>query len=178
MKKNQRYIWLRVLILLLVILLTLVLVINREKVRNLGMYGYPGIFLVSLLANATIIIPIPGILFTTAMGAVFNPIWVALIAGLGSAIGELTGYLAGLGEQVIVEKRGWYARVTTWMKKYGNLTIFVLALIPNPLFDLAGMAAGALKMPVWRFLLWCSIGKILKMIIFAYSGSRIISLIS
>jgi uncharacterized membrane protein YdjX (TVP38/TMEM64 family) len=50
------------------------------------------------------------------------------------------------------------------------LAIFILAFVPNPLFDLAGMAAGALKLPVWKFLLACSIGKILKMLMFAFAG--------
>ena len=176
MGRNQHNIWFRVLIFLFVLILTIILIVNREKVQNLGIYGYPGIFFVSVLANATIIIPIPGILFTTTMGALFDPFWVALITGLGAAIGELTGYLAGIGGQVILEKRDWYSRVTIWMKKNGDLTIFVLALIPNPFFDLAGIAAGALKMPVWRFFLWCSMGKVVKMFVFAYTGAKIITL--
>ena len=46
-----------------------------------------------------------------------------------------------------------------------------LALIPNPLFDVAGAAAGALKMPVLEFLLWAFIGKTIKMLLFAYAGA-------
>jgi len=47
----------------------------------------------------------------------------------------------------------------------------VLALIPNPFFDLAGMAAGMLKMPLPKFLIACLLGKIIKMWIFAYAGA-------
>lgn len=177
MTKNFRTTLLRVLMLIFVIALTIALVIYRHRVKELGIYGYPGIFLISVLANATIIIPVPGILITTAMGAVFNPFWVAIVAGAGSAIGELTGYLAGYGGQAIIENREWYDRVTRWMKKYGDLTIFVLSVIPNPLFDLAGMASGALKLPVWRFLLVCFWGKVVKMMIFAYAGASLMSLI-
>ena len=61
-------------VLLLVIALTVVLVIYRDKIQTLQAYGYPGIFLFSILANATILIPIPGVVFTSAMGAVFNPV--------------------------------------------------------------------------------------------------------
>jgi uncharacterized membrane protein YdjX (TVP38/TMEM64 family) len=172
MNKNQRDTILHVLVLVLVLGLTVLLFIYRNEVRHLGGYGYPGIFIISIIANATIIIPIPGILITTAMGAVFNPLGVALAAGAGSAIGELTGYLAGFGGQVIVEKRDWYERVMKWMKKYGDITIFTLSLIPNPLFDLAGMAAGTLRMPV----LACFLGKFFKMIIFAYFGAKVMTL--
>ena len=38
------------------------------------------------------------------MGAIFNPIGVAVAAGLGAAIGELSGYLAGFSGQGVVER--------------------------------------------------------------------------
>jgi membrane protein DedA with SNARE-associated domain len=52
----------------------------------------------------------------------------------------------------------------------------VMAFIPNPIFDLAGMAAGMLKMPVPQFLFWCALGKILKMLVFSYTGASIFNL--
>ena len=163
----------RVAVLLLVIALTVVLVIERERIQALRAYGYPGIFLFSILANATILVPVPGVVFTSAMGAVFHPFWVALAAGAGAALGELSGYLAGFSGQAVVEESDRYQRVVKWMEKYGDVTILVLAFIPNPLFDLAGMVAGILKMPVWKFLIYCVIGKILKMLIFAYAGDAV-----
>ena len=164
-------------VLLLVIALTVVLVIYRDKIQMLQAYGYPGIFLFSILANATILIPIPGVVFTSAMGAVFNPFWVSIAAGAGAALGELSGYLAGFSGQAVVENSERYKRVVQWMEKYGDITILVLAFIPNPLFDLAGMVAGILKMPVWKFLIYCVIGKILKMMMFAYAGNWVMGLL-
>lgn len=161
-----------------VIGLTVVLIIYRDKIQSLQAYGYPGIFLFSILANATILIPIPGVVFTSAMGAVFNPLWVSLAAGAGAALGELSGYLAGFSGQAVVEDSERYKKVVHWMEKYGDVTILVLAFIPNPLFDLAGMTAGILKMPVWKFLLFCVIGKILKMMMFAYAGDWVMNLLS
>jgi uncharacterized membrane protein YdjX (TVP38/TMEM64 family) len=145
-------------------------------VRELEALGYPGIFLVSMLANATLILPIPGVLFTSAMGAVFNPFWVAVAAGSGASIGEISGYLAGFSGQGIVERTKWSDRIESWMRKYGGITIFVMALIPNPLFDVAGITAGALKMPFYQFFLFCLLGKVLKMMAFAYGGSFITNL--
>ncbi len=167
----------RVIILLVVIALTVVLVIYRDKLQALKAYGYPGIFLFSILANATILIPVPGVVFTSAMGAVFNPFWVSLAAGAGAAIGELSGYLAGFSGQAVVEDSERYKKVAHWMERYGDVTILVLAFIPNPLFDLAGMTAGILKMPVWKFLLFCVVGKILKMMMFAYAGDWVMNLL-
>jgi membrane protein YqaA with SNARE-associated domain len=176
MNPKQRLNILRALILIGVIALTIYLVSIRDQVKQLGAYGYPGIFLVSILINATIIVPVPGVLLTSAMGAVFNPFWVAVAAGLGASIGELSGYLAGFSGQGVIENAKLYARLTTWMKKYGDITILVLAFIPNPAFDVAGMIAGVLRMNILKFLFYCAIGKILKMMIFAYTGSSIFNL--
>jgi len=171
---NKRHLTLvRWLTLVGVIALIVVLFIFRDQVKRLEKYGYVGIFLISIAANATIIIPIPGVAFTTAMGAIFNPAGVAVAAGLGAAVGELSGYLAGFSGQGVVERVALYEKLTAWMKAHQNLAyglIVLLAFIPNPLFDLAGMASGALKIPLWKFLIACSVGKILKMLCFAYAG--------
>lgn len=166
----------RVIVLLVVIVVTVILVINRERIQELQAFGYPGIFLFSILANATILVPVPGVVFTSAMGAVFNPLFVSFAAGAGAAIGELSGYLAGFSGQMVVENTNRYEQVVRWMKNYGDITILFLAFIPNPLFDLAGMMAGVLKMPIWKFLIFCVIGKVLKMMMFAYAGDWIVNL--
>ena len=123
-----------------------------------------------MLSNATIIIPIPSVVMTSVLGSMLNPFWVAIAAGMGAAIGELSGYLAGFTGRTVLQKNISNDRIISWMKKYGGLTILVLALVPNPAFDIAGIIAGALKMPIKYFLIWCMVGKILKMLIFAYGG--------
>ncbi len=164
-----------------VIALTAFLFTVRDQLQKLQGYGYIGIFLLSIVANATIIVPLPGVILTSAMATIFNPLGVAIAAGSGAALGELTGYLAGFSGQGVVENSPRYSRILEWMKKHRRLTdlsILVLATIPNPFFDLAGMASGALRIPIWRFLLWVWIGKILKMLPFAYAGSPILNFIT
>jgi len=173
MNDKRRLTILRILALVGVIALIVTLFIFRDQVKKLQEYGYIGIFLISIAANATIIIPLPGVAFTTAMGAIFNPIGVAIAAGLGASLGEISGYLTGFSGQAVIERSTTYNRLTGWMRKHQNLAylmIVALAFIPNPLFDLAGMASGALKLPIWKFLIACAIGKILKMLMFAYAG--------
>jgi membrane protein YqaA with SNARE-associated domain len=165
----------RLLVFLFVISLTVTLYIFQDQIQNLGAYGYPGIFIVSILANATVIIPLPGVLLTATMAVILNPFWVAVAAGSGAALGELSGYLAGFSGQVVVERVGWYERLENWMRKYGDVTVLVLAFIPNPAFDMAGMTAGALKMPVLRFLFWVWIGKLGKMMLIAYGGDALVT---
>ena len=104
------------------------------------------------MAYATVLLPAPGIWIVFTMGAVFPPIGVALAAGAGAALGEISGYLAGFSGQAVIERAQMYDRLTVWMRKNGPLTIFFLAVIPNPIFDLAGVAARALKMRLPLFL--------------------------
>jgi membrane protein YqaA with SNARE-associated domain len=177
-ESNRRLTILRILSLILVLAISVFLFLNRDQLKSVQVYGYPGIFILSFLANATLILPVPGILLTSLMGTIFNPYLVGLAAGSGAALGEITGYLAGFSGQAVIENREWYDRITIWMKKYGDLTIFLLALIPNPFFDIGGMVAGALRMPLWRFLLWCWLGKVCKMIIFALAGAGLVKVIT
>ena len=162
---------LRILALAAVIGITIYIYSIRDHVDEFAAYGYPGIFLVMLMANATVIIPAPGVAVVFAMGSVFNPILVALAAGTGGAIGELSGYLAGFSGQAIVENTQTYNQVKPWVSKYGAWAILVLSAIPNPFFDLAGIAAGVAKIPVWKFLLFCWVGQMIKMAMFAYAGA-------
>ncbi len=162
MEKNRREVIKRLLLLLPVLLITVLVFIFRDRIQEFGAYGYPGIFILSFFANSTIIIPVPGVVLTSTMAAVFNPFWVAIAAGLGAALGEITGYMAGYSGQIVIEGPGRYERLVAWMKKYGGWTIMFLAFVPNPAFDMAGIVAGALKMPLKKFLAYCSVGKILK----------------
>ena len=135
---------------------------------------YLGIFILSMAASATLIIPIPGLAMTSALGAIspdpWDPLWVGISSGLGATIGELTGYMVGYSGRMAIPYNKTYERIVGWMAKWGNWTIFLLALIPNPLFDIAGLASGILKYPAWKFMLLGAAGRIPKHIFFAYLG--------
>jgi membrane protein YqaA with SNARE-associated domain len=54
--------------------------------------------------------------------------------------------------------------------------MFVFSAIPNPVFDVVGVAAGAVRMPLWRFFFSVLAGKILKDIALAGGGVLVIGL--
>lgn len=149
----------------------------HEQIRQIGAYGYPGLFLVALIGDATIILPAPALAVVFAVGSGLSAPLVGLAAGTGSALGELTGYLAGLSGNAIIEHQQQYQRIHRWMTKQGLWVIFVLSVVPNPLFDMAGMAAGAAGIPPWRFLLACWPGKVLKATAAAFLGAQTITLV-
>ena len=147
---------------------------KRTSPEQFERYGYLGVFVISLLGNATIILPAPSLAVVSMTGAFLNPFLVGLVAGVGEPLGELTGYLAGYSGQAVIEDRENYEKIVAWSNKYGLWVIFVLSVIPNPLFDLAGIAAGALQVPVHKFLLVCWAGKTIKTTLFALGGKAIL----
>lgn len=167
----------RFFVLLAVLGISVTIIALRDRFADWGDLGYPGIFLVSLLGNATIILPAPSLALVFAMGSALPPILVGLSAGAGEALGELTGYAAGFGGRPVIENLSLYERLAAWMQRAGGITIFVLSAFPNPFFDLAGIAAGTLRYPLWRFLLLCWLGKTVKTTLVAWAGAQSITFI-
>ncbi len=139
------------------------------EISDLKSYGYGGLFLINLVGAASILLPLPTGVSVLGAGALLESflgvpafVWIGLVAGLGQAIGELTGYAAGYGGRIAIENRPIYERVRRWMERRGLITMFLMSSIPNPLFDIAGMAAGAVRMPVGRFFIAVLAGKVIK----------------
>jgi membrane protein YqaA with SNARE-associated domain len=137
----------------------------------LGGYGYLGVFVLSVLGSATIVVPVPGLVLVFTLGGTLNPLLLGLVSGVGGTLGETTGYLLGYGGRVAIENMSLYHRVEGWMKRWGAATIFILAVIPNPVFDVAGAAAGALRFPLWKFLIYGGAGRIVKHTFVAFAGA-------
>ncbi len=137
--------------------------------RHFGQYGYLGVFVLVLLGNATVVVPAPAFMTALAAGRTLNPWLVGVISGLGAGIGEVTGYIAGrAGRSVFDQQR--FTRIQGYVERWGAFAIFVLAALPNPLMDFAGIAAGIARMPVYKFLLACCAGKIVRFTILALIG--------
>jgi membrane protein YqaA with SNARE-associated domain len=138
-------------------------------VSNLASYGYFGVFIISLVGAASILLPSPAVVSVLGGGALLNDFlgipawfWVGIVAGLGEAIGEFSGYAAGYGGRVFIEDRPSYARIRRWMERRGALTLFIMSTIPNPAFDLVGLTAGAVQMPMRKFFFSVLAGKTIK----------------
>ncbi len=134
----------------------------RHELAQLGRAGLLGLFVVSVLGNATVIIPAPTFVMACAGGTLFGPIQSGLVSGLGAGLGELTGYMAGVGGKAIIPPGKWTDRLERFIRKNGFVTVFALAAVPNPLFDIGGMLAGMTRMPVWQFVVATVIGKSLR----------------
>ena len=157
---------------LLAVGITTVLFLYRDQVSQLGDYGYLGAFVVSLISCATVILPVPGLVVLFALGASLNPVLVGLVGAAGGTIGEMTGFMVGYGGRGVVQSGGqMYTRVENWTKRWGAWAIFAFASVPLPVFDVAGVVAGALGYPLWKFLLVGWVGKSIKYVILVVVGA-------
>jgi membrane protein YqaA with SNARE-associated domain len=148
--------------------------------RNFAVqYGYLGIFLISLFGAMSIFVPIPYTIVIFILGGlrdtvgnwVFEPLWIAVAAGAGSAIGEFSGYLLGVGGRKVISDR--YKKkmdfITKLFKKYGTIAIFVFALTPLP-DDLLFIPLGVIRYSLFRAFIPALLGKFFSNLIIAYSG--------
>ena len=140
-----------------------------EKVKEFENYGYLGAFMISLIGNATILLlPAAVLPMLSAIGVILypvtgpvGPIMVGLVGGVGAGIGEISGYMAGYSGRGVVGNNKMYLRLVGWMRRWGALAVFIPSLVPF-IFDLAGIAAGVLRFPLWKFFLICWLGRTLN----------------
>jgi membrane protein DedA with SNARE-associated domain len=157
--------------LLFVLSITLLIAFNKDRMKDFAGLGYAGGFLAMLGSNATLILPAPGLIIVFALGSSLNPVLVGLCGAAGATLGELTGYITGYSGLAVMDKSPMARRVQTWMQRNGSLTIFLLSIFPNPFFDLAGVLAGAGKMPVWKFQVVAFGGKFIQATLIALAGA-------
>lgn len=149
------------------------MVYARPDPASLAALGYPGVALLMFFSSGSIVLPAPGFAAVLAAGAIWNPVLVGIAAGLGSATGELSGYLLGIGGGAMLhlkEGKRWN-QASRWLKRYGFWAILVVASIPSPFFDIIGLVAGSLAYPIRRFWIACLLGNSLKYTMLAFLGS-------
>ncbi len=142
-----------------------------------GGWGYPMLWVISGLRASSVILPIPGGGLTIAAGAIMDPLWgipvpiaVGVTAGSAESLGEFTGYWAGVNGGKLMEGRRLYEMVRRWIRKAPFPTMFVMAFTPSPVFDVAGIAAGAARVPIRIFFPAILLGKIGRGIAMAAVG--------
>jgi membrane protein DedA with SNARE-associated domain len=135
-------------------------------------WGYLGIFVVSILGNASIFLPVPVFVISFFAGAILNPWLVGISAGVGAAIGELTGYVLGIGGREVIKSKNkkWLSKAKKWSDNKGVFPVIILfAVTPLP-YDIIGILAGIIKYDLKRFFLATVIGKVIINVILAWAG--------
>jgi membrane protein YqaA with SNARE-associated domain len=136
------------------------------------------LFLCTLFGAVSILLPVPDSLTVFTISGlkvggawVYEPVWIAVAAGVGSAIGEFSGYLLGFGGKRLITGR--YKKnvdfVVKVFNKYGSLAIFIFALTPLP-DDVIFIPLGIMHYNPIKVFVPALIGKFLFNLILAYGG--------
>ena len=150
-----------------------------DQMKNFALqYGYLGVFIISFIGSVSVVFPIPYTIVIYLLGAVLNPVLVALSGGLGSALGEFSGYALGYYGRAVVseERRRKMDYMVKLFARYGPAAIFFFALTPLP-DDLLFIPLGVMHYPFWKAFMPALLGKVLMTFILAYSGQQSITLI-
>ena len=165
-RQSQRT--LRILALAAVVLAIALAFLFRDSLPDPESVAYPGLFILSFVSSASVLIPLPGIVAVCSGGVLLTPLFVGLVAGVGETLGETTGYLAGYSGRDVVQRSRRYQRIQPWVERRGWILLFLFSSVPNPLFDFVGMAAGAARVPLWQFYGSVWAGKTIKSTYMAY----------
>jgi membrane protein YqaA with SNARE-associated domain len=141
-------------------------------------YGYLGIFVISFIGSVSVVFPVPYTIVIYLLGAVLNPVLIAVSSGLGSAIGEFSGYALGYYGRAVVseERRRKMEYMVKLFDRYGPAAIFFFALTPLP-DDLLFIPLGVMHYPFWKAFIPALLGKTLMSFILAYAGQQSIGFI-
>jgi membrane protein DedA with SNARE-associated domain len=117
------------------------------------------------------------------MGTILNPALVALVAGLGAAIGITAVYLFGRGGRRFLYKvdlfspnpngtiARWTSRLLDWTRRRGSMAIFILSVLFVPAhFAPVAIAMGVSRSSMWKFFFICWAGNTVKSLAIAYCG--------
>ena len=158
-----------------VILVLLPFYFRDELANNLKSLGILGLFLINFFGNATVFLPAPAIASVVAAGSIYNPLIVTLVSSLGGTAGEMVGFVLGhSGKKIFVKKHHFlFLILMDLFKGYGTAIIFVVALIPNPFFDVIGILAGFLHYSPKKFFIVTFLGRIIRNLVLSYFGSKI-----
>ena len=138
----------------------------RDELRRFSGLGYLGLFLSCVISNLSVFLPTSSTVYVLLASSVLNPALCVILGSAGAALGELGSYYSGrmfgLSENREKQYAPWKIKIAAYMDRHGFLTVLFFALVPMPVFDVAGVVAGAEKMKLWKYMLAGFIGKALK----------------
>lgn len=157
----------------ILIALNIALFLAPIDYRALTSFAYVGAFLVCLVANAVVAIPIPYIPVIAHIGATADSAALVVALGaLGSVLGESVAFVVGRAEQGLVSEHPLYKRLHRLAERkwLAGLVLFALAVPLNPLFDVAGLAAGAMGMRYRVFFVAVFAARIVRLALIVWVG--------
>lgn len=143
-------------------MLSISIFILKKQITQIGDASYLWVFFLCFLGNSTIFLPAPSLMAAMSFSLILNPVIVIIVASLGASIGEMIGYTFGaVSKDALPKFYNLFVKVLGWIK-YDWLLLFIVSVLPLPLFDLAGVYLGGKKKNIAMFFLVCYLGKFIK----------------
>lgn len=155
-----------ILFIVIIVLFSIIIFLLRDKIEQVNNISYLGLLLLCFLANSTVLLPAPSLMIAASCALIMNPFLVAFFAALGSTLGEFVGYAFGTLTKDLSPK--FQKLLDKLVSKVNNQTIlvFIMAVLPLPLFDIIGIYSGGTKMSLIKFAIACFVGKFIKLLFY------------
>ena len=161
----------------------------QDQLMSIGWvakFGIIGVLVAAFIAGSTFsvtAIPVPYYLLVLTLPTIvaqqwgaLAPIWVGLLAALGTSLGQLITFMIGYGSRGFPEKVSskisgrYYDRAISWAKRHGSLAVFLMSAVFNPLHLPMTIAIAMLRYPPQKFFAFCFLGSAVKSLALAFAG--------
>ena len=149
-------------------------ILSALLIAGFGIYqgaqtmAYLGIFGFSALASAILFLPSGRGAIMVAGALVLNPLAVALVSGIGGGLGDIAGYTVGRSSRKLVKKSCAPAWLSRRVENHMTFTLVLSSIVPNPFVDVVSIMAGRNRYPLYLFLSFTIIGKVIHSVAFVY----------
>ncbi|RDW13987.1 DedA family protein [Paracoccus thiocyanatus] len=154
-------------------------------VSTIESWGYLGVLMLMVAENvfppipSEVIMPLAGFL---AGGGRLSLTLTIVVGTIGSVLGTLVWYYVGLwfGEERLKRFAARHGRLLTlspsdidaaheWFQRHGTMAVFFGRMVPAAR-TLISVPAGLARMPMWKFLLYTTLGSALWTGVLAFAG--------
>lgn len=171
---NKKYF--SIIVLIFSFFLSIGLFLFRDYFRDFKSLGLVGIFLINFVSSATFFVSGPAFLTVIAGGSIYPPLFVAFVASLGAAAGDMISFFFGHSGRHLAlynfRKKIWFNVFEDLFRAHETIIIFVFAIIPNPIFDAVGFFAGIFGMNYVKFFIVMLTGRFARFVILALIGAK------
>jgi membrane protein DedA with SNARE-associated domain len=166
-------------------LLDAIVMLAQDATATVSSWGYSGIFLLMFLESSSLPIPSEVILpfagYLVSLGQL--NLWLAIVVSTFAGItGSLVDYYIGMkGMDLLTRRKALTdallskARIETaerWFNKYGSAAVLLSRLIPG-FRTMISFPAGAVKMPLAKFIIYTTAGCLVWSALLIYVGDYV-----
>ncbi|MFH0711146.1 MAG: VTT domain-containing protein [Candidatus Aenigmatarchaeota archaeon] len=124
-------------------------------------YGLAGLLFSSFISSLVFIPGYASFLIPVYVKLNFNPWLILFVITAGAIVGETINYYLGyFGSKYVLHKE--IKKAERWLNKWGEMSVFIVNLIPIFPADFVNILVGFLRMDVKMYVIGMSLGKLIQ----------------